>query len=102
MSLFDFIADGLGVSKNKLGKTIVAIVSFLPPMLIVISKADYFFVVLGYAGALVALLLCLLPTIMVLFGRNKGLVTTKKLTNHFEIALVIGFAILVIVCELLV
>jgi tyrosine-specific transport protein len=101
MSLFDFVADGLGVSKNRLGKTIIAIVSFLPPMLIVISRADYFFVVLGYAGVLVALLLCLLPASMVLFGRNKELVATTRLTNNFEIAIVIVFAILVILSELL-
>ena len=99
MSLFDFIADGIGVKKNKLGKTIIAVASFLPPMLIVISKADYFFVVLGYAGALVALLLCLLPAGMVLCGRRKELATTTRLANNFEIALVIAFAILVILCE---
>ena len=99
MSLFDFIADGIGVKKNKLGKTIIAVASFLPPMLIVISKADYFFVVLGYAGALVALLLCLLPAGMVLCGRRKDLATTTRLVNNFEIALVIAFAVLVILCE---
>lgn len=101
MSLFDFLADGIGVSKNKLGKTLVAMVSFLPPMLVVISKSDYFFVVLGYAGVLVALLLCLLPAGMVVFGRRKDLATTTRLANNFEIAVVVVFAILVILSETL-
>lgn len=70
LSLFDFLSDGLGVSKRQPIKRIgVLVLTFLPPFMFAISHSQGFIVALEYAGIFVAILLVILPAWMTWRGR---------------------------------
>lgn len=66
LGLRDFLADGLGIKKTLSGKAFIALMIFIPSLLIAILHPHIFLVALEYAGGLgCALLLGLLPILMV-------------------------------------
>lgn len=65
LSLFDFLADGLAVQKNLKGKLLLALISFLPPLVFIFFYPYGFNVILSLAGLFVAILLGILPALMV-------------------------------------
>ncbi len=66
LGLFDFIADGFKIQKKGMKKLLIALITFLPPIVITLINPNLFLVALNYAGGIGgALLLVLLPTIMV-------------------------------------
>lgn len=69
LSLFDFLADGLHVKKNLRGKALLALITFVPPLIFVLYFPSGFSFALSFAGVFVALLLGILPVIMVWRGR---------------------------------
>lgn len=69
LGLFDLLADGLKIKRNHLGKTIIAIITFVPPFIFAVGNPGGFVVALGYAGVFVALLHGILPAAMVWSGR---------------------------------
>ncbi|MDB2614236.1 hypothetical protein N9Y92_03660 [Chlamydiales bacterium] len=70
LSLFDFLADGLKIKKNTLGRGTLYLLTFGPPLLICLNNPGIFLEALDYAGVFgVVTLLVLLPTLMVYFGR---------------------------------
>jgi tyrosine-specific transport protein len=70
LSLLDFLADGLKIKKNRNGKFILLLLSFVPPIIFVISYPRAFLLALDLAGAFgVIILLGLLPPLMVWSGR---------------------------------
>lgn len=70
LGLRDFLADGLRVRKNIKGKLILALLVFIPPLVIAMSYPHIFLIALDYAGGFgCALLLGLLPIIMAWVGR---------------------------------
>ncbi len=69
ISLFDFLIDGLRLKPTEKNKIIVHLLSFLPPLIIVLFYPAAFMVALNYAGIWCASLLALLPTLMAWSGR---------------------------------
>lgn len=65
LSLFDFLADGLRIRKNLVGKLKLSAITFLPPLAFVIFYPRGFNITLSFAGLFVALLLGILPIMMV-------------------------------------
>lgn len=69
LSLADFLMDGFGLNKTEKGKSITALLTFLPPLIIVLFFPTTFMMALNYAGIWCASLLALLPALMAWSGR---------------------------------
>ncbi|MDQ8039540.1 MAG: aromatic amino acid transport family protein [Rickettsiella sp.] len=69
LSLADFLKDGFGLNEIKQGNNITAILTFLPPLIIVLFFPGAFMSALNYAGIWCASLLALLPALMAWSGR---------------------------------
>lgn len=68
LGLFDFFADGFKIRKTTQGKLLLALLTFLPPVLIAIFYPR-FMIALRYAGIFAAILLVIFPAVMVWSGR---------------------------------
>lgn len=101
-SLFDFLADGLRIKKTKLGRIVVASITFLPPLVFVFTYPQGFILALGFAGIFVALLLMILPALIVLSGRYLKRIDLPYKAKGGIISLVsiIIFSLLIIIIEL--
>ncbi len=64
LSLFDFLADGLKLTKTRSHKFIISLFTFVPPLFFVIFFQKAFFSALQYAAIFVAILLGLMPALM--------------------------------------
>lgn len=64
LSLSDFLADGLKLKRFSMGRELVSLLTFLPPLLFVLTYQRVFITALEYAGIFVAILLCILPALM--------------------------------------
>lgn len=71
LSLFDFLADGLHLRKNLRGRTLLVLVTFVPPLCFIIYFPHGFTFALSFAGIFVAILLGILPAMMVWQGRYR-------------------------------
>lgn len=70
LSLSDFLSDGLRVQKKGLfGNGIIILMTFLPPLLLVLFYPNAFLLGLQYAGISVLILMILLPSLMAWVGR---------------------------------
>lgn len=70
LSLSDFLADGLSIEKTRLGRLLLYVMTFIPPLVISLIDPRAFLSALEYAGAFgVVTLLGLLPAMMVWSGR---------------------------------
>lgn len=70
LGLFDFLADGLNLSKKGGGRFLLYLLVFTPPTIIAMLNPDIFLHALSYAGGIgCALLLGLFPVMMVWSGR---------------------------------
>lgn len=65
LSLFDFLADGMHLHKNLREKSVLAIATFLPPLIFILFFPEGFTFALQFGGLFVALLLGILPAVMV-------------------------------------
>jgi tyrosine-specific transport protein len=64
LSLSDFLSDGLKMKHLSLGKELVCLLTFAPPLLFVYFYPRGFLLALQYAGVFVAILLCIFPALM--------------------------------------
>ncbi len=71
LCLFSFLADGLKLRPRGQHGAGVFILTFLPPLLIVICYPGAYIHALNYAGYFCVVLLLLLPALMCYFGRKK-------------------------------
>ncbi|MCH9610747.1 MAG: Tyrosine-specific transport protein [Chlamydiales bacterium] len=71
ISLWDFLADGFSTIKWMKHKAALAIVTFIPPLWMILYFPSAFTSLLGYAGIFVAILSGLLPIAMCWQGRKK-------------------------------
>ncbi|TXI39797.1 MAG: tyrosine transporter [Nitrosomonas sp.] len=72
LSLWDCLADGFKVSKNERGRLLLYVLTFMPPLCFALTNPRAFLSALEYAGAFgVVILLCLLPALMVWWGRYR-------------------------------
>jgi tyrosine-specific transport protein len=66
LSLSDFLTDGFKIKKTWEGKLLAIGLTFIPPLVFIFSCKNSFYVALDYAGAFVAILLGILPSLMAL------------------------------------
>ena len=64
LSLSDFLTDGFKLKKSWEGRLIAILLTFFPPLIFVFTYARGFYLALAHAGALVAILLGILPAAM--------------------------------------
>lgn len=69
--LFDFLKDGLKSTGTNDRKNLAFILTFLPPVLLIIGFESGFIALLEYAGALVSIILGIIPILIVLKLRQK-------------------------------
>jgi tyrosine-specific transport protein len=69
LGLFDFLSDGLKIEKKGKGHLMIALLAFLPSLLIVLFYPSIFVKALSYAGIFAIVLLILLPAFMIWSGR---------------------------------
>ena len=103
LSLYDFFRDGLHTRKTRGGKFIALLPTFIPPLIFALIYPEGFILALGYGGALVAILLLILPALMTYSGRYIRKEKSDFVTpgGKFSIALVIVFGISVIILQFL-
>jgi len=101
-SLFDFIVDSFNIKRNRSGRYLTLLITFLPPLIFAFFYPDGFILALGYAGIFVAILLGILPALMVWSGRYWKNIATGYRSNigKFGLILVILFSIVIIAGEL--
>lgn len=72
LCIFDFLQDIL--PKNKINtRFIVALITFLPPLVLAIVSPQGFTQILAYAAAFLAILACVLPALMVYVLRKRNI-----------------------------
>ncbi len=64
LSLSDFLTDGFHLKRFSLGRELACIITFVPPLIFVLTYQRGFLVALQFAGIFVAILLCILPALM--------------------------------------
>ncbi len=64
LSLTDFLTDGFKIKRNRKGRILACILTFVPPLIFVYGYQRVFLGALQYAGVFVAILLCILPALM--------------------------------------
>jgi tyrosine-specific transport protein len=70
LGLLDFLADSLKIEQTQLKRGGLALLVYVPPVIIALTNPSIFFHALGYAGGFgCAILLGFLPTLMVWVGR---------------------------------
>ena len=81
LSLSDFLADGLHIEKVGMQKLFILVLTFVPPVIVVLVYPGAFITALAYAGIYCVILLILLPTLMVWFGRYR-----KNIAKGYQVA----------------
>ncbi|KTC87108.1 amino acid permease [Legionella brunensis] len=71
LCLISFLADGLNMEQHGRQGLGLFLLTFLPPLLIVIYYPGAYIHALNYAGIFCVILLLLLPALMTVFGRKK-------------------------------
>lgn len=73
LGLMDFLADGLTMPKKGMRKVLLALITFVPPLVVSLTNPHIFIVALVFAGGVgCALLLGFLPTLMAWLARYRG------------------------------
>jgi tyrosine-specific transport protein len=78
LGLFDFLADGLKLKKFGIQKKYTLILTFLPPLVVVLFSPGVYLSALNYAGICCVILLLLLPALMAWQGRKTCVLTTNS------------------------
>lgn len=99
LSLADFLKDGFALNKTEKGKSTATLLTFLPPLIIVLFFPGAFMTALNYAGIWCASLLALLPALMAWSGRYRQQNTFpyRVAGGKFLLSLVILAATIIIV-----
>lgn len=103
LSFVDFLADGLGIKKNRTGKVILCALTLGPPFGFALLYPRIFLVALNYSGAFGAVILFgILPALMVWTGRYRLGKTQQTIVpgGRFILSLVIAFALGVTLLQL--
>lgn len=73
LGLFDFLADGLKLNKKGHQGKVILMLTFLPPLLIVLVSPGIYLKAFSYAGICCVVLLLFLPAVMAWRGRQSAL-----------------------------
>ena len=103
LGLFDFLADGLKITKNRPGRVKLACIAFVPPFIYSWVYPEGFLLALDYAGIFAAILLIIYPALMAWKIRYKLQLATKYqvVGGKALIVAVLGFGIFVVIIEIL-
>lgn len=71
LCLISFLADGLKMEQRGGQGFLLSLLTFLPPLLVVIYYPGAYIHALSYAGIFCVILLLLLPALMTVYGRKK-------------------------------
>lgn len=71
LCLISFLSDGLKVAQKGKEGLLLFVLTFLPPLLVVIYYPGAYIQALNYAGICCVVLLLLLPALMTIYGRRK-------------------------------
>ena len=95
LGLFDFLADGFKLEKKGLQGKMVFLLTFLPPLAIVIISPGIYLQALSYAGICCVFLLLLLPAVMAWRGRKADDVLVQPLVpgGQWTLSLIIVVAL---------
>ena len=73
LCLVDFLGDGLNLARTGLTRLLLVLLTFVPPMIIVMVNPAIFIHALAYAGMCCIYVLVVLPIAMYIAGRRQGL-----------------------------
>lgn len=98
IGLSDFLADGFKIEKTGNGKMVVSLLTFIPPLLIVLFYPGIFIQALNYAGICCVVLLLLLPALMAWKGRDHQTTSAsyRVIGGKFLLAILILVALFLI------
>ncbi|MEM8727775.1 MAG: aromatic amino acid transport family protein [Chlamydiota bacterium] len=99
LSLSDFLTDGLKIKKNRAGRWLACLMTFIPPVVFVLTHPRGFFVALEYAAAFVAILLIFLPALMA--WKLKRSKFYRSRWGRVLLSFVILFAVFIVVVDIL-
>ena len=97
LCLISFLADGLKIEQKGKHGLLLFLLTFLPPLLVVIYYPGAYIHALSYAGIFCVILLLLLPTLMTVYGRAKFSSPYTVPGGKLSQALMIGCSILLLV-----
>ncbi|MBA2657701.1 MAG: tryptophan/tyrosine permease [Tatlockia sp.] len=96
LCLISFLADGMKIEQKGRHGLLLFLLTFLPPLLVVIYYPGAYIHAFSYAGIFCVILLLLLPALMTVYGRKKFSSAYIVPGGKFSQALVIGFSILLL------
>ncbi|WP_417348213.1 amino acid permease [Ferrimonas sp.] len=100
LGLLDFIKDQMGLGDGHRDTAIAGAVTFLPPLVLGVAIPDGFIVAIGYASLLASIFVLVLPCSIALVLRRRGASEEYRVCGgNLRLYLVLGFGLLVIVCE---
>ena len=100
MALYHALADGLNMQRYRFSEILVLVLTYLPPILFLLMIPTGFSQILSWAGALVALLMGLLPVAMVWKGRYVDALTGYRVYGgKIGLSLVALFFLVVVIAE---
>ena len=76
LGLSDFLSDGLRIQKTGKGNFIVSLLTFIPPLAIVLFYPGIFVKAVSYAGFFCVILMIFLPAAMAWSGRYRKQLAT--------------------------
>ncbi|KTD65250.1 amino acid permease [Legionella spiritensis] len=96
LCLISFLADGLRAEQRGKQGAGLFVLTFVPPLLIVLFYPGAYIYALNYAGIFCVILLLILPALMVLFGRKKFTPRYQVPGGQWGPLIVIGLSILLL------
>lgn len=100
LCLYSFLADGLKLKDSGMQSFNLLLLTFAPPLLIVIYYPGAYLSALSYAGIFCIVLLLLLPALMCYFGRKRYQSVFKVPGGKVSQCAVIGVSVLLLVHEI--
>lgn len=102
-ALHDFLADGCKIAKHGIGKVILVVLTFIPPIIYAVCFPQGFLKALGLAGACSSIIMIVYPALMVYKIRKSGHKNHKYKApvNKALILAVAAFGVIVVFLELM-
>ncbi|MHA7840258.1 MAG: amino acid permease [Gammaproteobacteria bacterium] len=100
LALSDFLADGFHIKKTHFSRLKIDVLTFMPPLLVVLFYPGVFIKALNYAGILCGVLLILLPCAMAWRGRYIVKIARGWQVKGGKPALLLGMATGIVVVVL--
>ncbi|MCK5894934.1 MAG: hypothetical protein KAG53_11155 [Endozoicomonadaceae bacterium] len=98
LGLFDYMAEAMAHADSVKGRCRTTVITFLPPLMVVLLVPDVFIAALGFAAVALVVLALLLPGLMLmkLYGR------AFRPWQHILLALAVTVGLMIVVAQLLV